>query len=246
MKEADDITADQMDSPHQDDEGQQKAILAALGLGLLRLSDKGTVLWMNDQARSLLSNALVPIHLPDGSKGMRLLTSGRGGKQPWEEVLQQRGKTGALAFEVHDTDGRLMPVLFEGTCEPDAHGGTQVVMSVRRNLEPPSTEDTYRALFEAVNDGIVVLDIETGAVVDNNRRAVEMYRYGEHDAPPRAAHETTSRPASEADAEAFAWMLRAARGKPQVFEWQAVDAEGREVILEVSLKRARLGGSTVL
>jgi PAS domain S-box-containing protein len=228
----------------QPDEGEQldahHKALRSMGIGLLRVTPTGVVLWMDEQARDLLGHALLATEQPGGAEE-RLLTLGHGGKQPWDVVLE-RGRATGLSYGVRDADGKLRSMVFEGTCETGSGGAIEVVLFVRRNEGLERTDDPYRAVFDEVNDGILVHDIETGAILDMNRRAAELYKYKKDEAPPTSPHETTDRPAEQANAQAFALMLKAAAGEPQVFEWPAVDREGRAMCLEVNLKRASVGG----
>ncbi len=100
----------------------------------------------------------------------------------------------------------------------------------------------YGAVFNAVNDAIFVHDIETGAILDVNQRACEMYCYSHDEFLSFSVADISSgvEPHRQEDAR---WHLhKAAEGEPQVFEWVAKDKAGRLFWVEVSLKRAVIGG----
>ena len=54
-------------------------------------------------------------------------------------------------------------------------GNTKVHRNAQPN--PKDTEDTYRRFFEFANDGIIIIDIETGVVVDVNPFTVDLLGY---------------------------------------------------------------------
>ena len=108
-----------------------------------------------------------------------------------------------------------------------------------------ASEANYRAIFNAVNDAILVQDVETGDIVDVNWKLFEMYGvspgdtgqlYEDH-VEPLAAGEPpyTAEKASE-------WFKKAAKGEAQLFEWKAKDKRGKQFWVEVNLKRALISG----
>jgi PAS domain S-box-containing protein len=230
------------DRRNKDDQAELLRNLAAVaGFGMLRVSGAGEVRWMDDRAKALLAHALLPIKSPGGTQSEQLLTLGHGGERPWEAVLRC-GEARGLVYWIRDASEKLVSFVFDGYAR-QARGEREAVLLVRPvTLETTDLGDPYRAVFDEVNDGIVVHDIETGAIVDTNRRAAELYQCDERDAPPTSPHQTASQLSwEETDSQAFARMLRAAAGEPQVFEWPIVDGKGESKCLEVSLKRARIG-----
>lgn len=108
-------------------------------------------------------------------------------------------------------------------------------MNPREEKQTVSSEaDAYRVLLDELNDGVVVQDIATGAVMDMNRRAVEMFG---------CSRGTNGGPGAESAAEAFSAMLETTGREPQLFEWRAKDRLGRTLYLEVNVKRAQVGTS---
>jgi PAS domain S-box-containing protein len=104
------------------------------------------------------------------------------------------------------------------------------------------SEARFRAIYDSIQEGIFIHDIDTGAILSTNRRACELFAMAEEDLLA-ASMETLSEgvpPYTHADA-AF-WMMRAAAGEPQTFEWHAKDSAGRLFWVEVTMRRAELGG----
>lgn len=109
-----------------------------------------------------------------------------------------------------------------------------------------NSEANYRAIFDAANDAIFLLDIETLKVVDVNKKGCELfcYPYGEivgldiGHLMPGEGHYTKKR------LEPF--IQKAVAGEPQLYEWMAKDKANRYFWVEVSIKRTVVGGVTRL
>jgi PAS domain S-box-containing protein len=226
---------------HGEDSGTLQRLIALAGLGVVRVSSSGNVIAMDAAAKALLGHALLPLG-SQGETSLRVLTVGQGGQRPWEAVLEH-GEQSGMVYGVRDATGKLDTVVFDGFAQVDSRGEREVVLLVRRAARETSTVgDPYRSVFDEVSDGIVVHDIETGAIVDMNRRAGELRGWGAGEALPVHPLETARQiPPEEVDSQAFARMLRAAVGESQVFEWPVRDRDERLRTLEVSLKRARIG-----
>ncbi|WP_247871879.1 EAL domain-containing protein [Azospirillum sp. TSO35-2] len=107
-----------------------------------------------------------------------------------------------------------------------------------------ASEERVRTIFDNVNDAIFIHDLDSGAIIEVNRRMAEMYGIG--DTPPAeidVAMISANVPPYTRD-DAAAWIRKAASGEPQLFEWQArrVD-DGTLFWAEVSMRRATLGGN---
>ena len=109
----------------------------------------------------------------------------------------------------------------------------------RRLME---SEQRFRAIFDSVNDAVLVHDLEGERTLDANGRATEMLGRTREEMRRSGIDSwgLTETPYSRADA--LNWLRKAAHGQPQVFEWQSRHRSGRTVMLEVNLKRARIGG----
>jgi two-component system sensor histidine kinase EvgS len=97
-----------------------------------------------------------------------------------------------------------------------------------------------QAIFNSTNDAIFIHDLASGAILEVNDRATELYGY------PRAAFvdldvATLSSGAPPFTQERALERIRAAAaGAPQVFEWQARAASGQLFWVEVNMRRADL------
>ncbi len=111
----------------------------------------------------------------------------------------------------------------------------------RRNKEKLlESERAYREIFDSINDAIYIHDIGDFRLVDVNRKTCELLEM-EREEILNTLPPDTGNPDYSPD-KAFEFMKKAAEGSPQVFEWQAVTGGGRKIMVEVSLKRAVIGG----
>ncbi len=104
-------------------------------------------------------------------------------------------------------------------------------MSTERRTEERTTADAalppaWRAGLDLVNDGVLVLALDDGAILDANRGAEQLYGL-----PREALRGATNDALSERRAPydqryALALLDRARAGDPQVFEWRARRGSG--------------------
>ncbi len=104
------------------------------------------------------------------------------------------------------------------------------------------SEANYRAIFDAASDGIVVHDIETAAVVDANRSALEMYGCTIDELRGTTIGVVSEGIPPYSDADAARLVAEAAAGEPLLFEWHARRKDGMLFWLEVNLRRCAIGG----
>jgi len=105
-----------------------------------------------------------------------------------------------------------------------------------------ASEATYRAIFNAANDGILVQNSETGQIVDANAAFCERHRCTTEEACRLNVGAFSSGEAQYTQEDALRWVHKAARGQPQRFEWRGKDTDGRLLWLDITLKRATIAG----
>jgi two-component system cell cycle sensor histidine kinase/response regulator CckA len=112
----------------------------------------------------------------------------------------------------------------------------------KSNEQLRQSEANYRAIFDSMNDAVFVHDIETGQILDVNKKMCEMYGYTNTEARRLTLGDLSAgeRPYSHEDAQE--WIRKAANGEPAVFEWQARHKTGKLFWTEVSLKQALVNG----
>jgi diguanylate cyclase (GGDEF)-like protein/PAS domain S-box-containing protein len=93
--------------------------------------------------------------------------------------------------------------------QPWKEGILRVMNSITRNDEPPGEPDLrdselrYRRLFEAAQDGILILDAETGAITDVNPFLIKMLGYSREEFVEKKLWEVGAFRDVEASQEAF-------------------------------------------
>jgi len=73
-------------------------------------------------------------------------------------------------------------------------------------------------------------DIETGAILDVNQKMCEMYGYSREEAQQIDIGVLSAGEPPYTIQDAKEWILRAAQGEPQHFEWRS-EGQGRACIL---------------
>ena len=105
-----------------------------------------------------------------------------------------------------------------------------------------ASEESYHELFDAVNEAVFVQDLTTGAILDVNRRVFDLYGYSAAEVRRLNVEALSAGIPPYTQEEALRRVRRAAAGEPQVFEWQAKGKDGTLFWVEVSLRRATVGG----
>jgi len=105
-----------------------------------------------------------------------------------------------------------------------------------------ASEEKFHAIFDHMSDAILIHDMATGAILDVNQAMCGMYGYS-HDEACAIDVEAISQGATPyTQKEAMAWMELAANGEPQLFEWLCKHRDGHLFWVEVSMRRASIGG----
>ena len=104
------------------------------------------------------------------------------------------------------------------------------------------SEENYHAIFDSANDAIFVHDMQTGAILDVNRKMTEMYGYTAEEAKKLTVEALSSGERPYNQDGAMEHIGKAVSGEPQLFEWLAKDRYGRTFWVEVNLKWAAIGG----
>lgn len=104
----------------------------------------------------------------------------------------------------------------------------------------------FRALLDAIHDAILVHDPETGAILDANQRAAELYGYSREALLEKHVGDLSVGLSPCTREDALAWMARALSEGPQTFEWMAQDQRGRFFWTEVMYRQADLRGRTLV
>ncbi|MGV3755064.1 MAG: PAS domain-containing protein [Verrucomicrobiota bacterium] len=103
------------------------------------------------------------------------------------------------------------------------------------------SEKHLQGTFDYVNDGILIHDCETGAILEVNARVVEMYGWTKEEIKQLPVGALSAGVLPYTHEEAVKWIRRAQVEGPQIFEWRARHRNGSLFWVEVNLRHARLG-----
>ncbi len=101
-----------------------------------------------------------------------------------------------------------------------------------------SAEASYRAIFDAAEDAIFVHDWDTGAVVDVNPKACEVYGYSYEELKRASVADVSSGEPPYTESDAVRWIEQAKRTGSAAFEWHRRNRDGSLHWDDVRLKRA--------
>ncbi len=147
-------------------------------------------------------------------------------------------------------DGTPVAVHLRGVpIESLGAGGKFCKIAITDISERKATEETiraseanYRAIFDTANDAIFVHDADTGAILDANQKAAEMYGYTTEELRHTCVQTLSDGNPPYSQKEAVEWIQRAMAGTPQRFDWKAKDRQGRVFWTGVNLKKVALNG----
>ena len=150
------------------------------------------------------------------------------GGQPWPRWIR------SFVFAVRDDAGAVREVVLVHEDVTEQRRAEQALRA---------SEQSYRALFELSNDPIYVHDVETGAILDANRKACEAAGLESVEEIRERGLALIAGGAAPFSAErAMEYVKRAAAGEPQRFEWRNDLGDGRQIWSEISLNRVTIGG----
>jgi PAS domain S-box-containing protein len=157
-----------------------RVMVETMNEGAVTLASDGTILYSNQHFADIVKESLEKvigssIYQYIASKDLQLF-----------EALVERGLKGKSKGELALQTGgeHSVPVLFSVTSlqltdMPGAVCAIMVDITERKKMEDALkiSEARYRRLFEAAQDGILILDFETGQIVDVNPFLLEMLGY---------------------------------------------------------------------
>lgn len=167
---------------------------------------------------------------------------------PGDAVFRAYGVDSYAGYPLFASDGRPLGLIAAGRMGPmkerERAESVLRIFSVRAaaEIERLEAEASYRAIFAGSEDAILVLDIDSGALVDANPRACSTvgYSYEEMLGLDMDAFSAGYEPYTVRQAAGF--LARAAAGEPQRFEWHRRNRDGSLHWDDISLKRVTLSG----
>jgi diguanylate cyclase (GGDEF)-like protein/PAS domain S-box-containing protein len=121
---------------------------------------------------------------------------------------------------------------------------------VRIDRSPSATlfgaDDRFRAIFDAVNDGIFISDPATGRFIEVNEPACRMFGYTKNELIGQDVDTLSSGVHPHTRDMAIELNRRALLGEPQIFEWQCRNRKGDLFWTEFSLRHAEFANIPVM
>ncbi|MCA0377134.1 MAG: PAS domain S-box protein [Gemmatimonadetes bacterium] len=162
----------------------------------------------------------------------------------------QRGELATTEFRARRKDGAVRLMQARGLPIVDDRGqvvkvlGTTLDITERRATEAAlrASEESYRTLFEHASDAMWLHDLDTGAFLEINQAACEMYGYSVEEQKAMGLTGLCLDEAPFRPEDALAFVRRAAAGEPQRFVWRGRHRDGHDVWGEVRLRRVQVNG----
>lgn len=156
----------------------------------------------------------------------------------------------AVEFRARRTDGEVRLFEARGLLVPGHDGrltkvlGTSLDITDRRRTVEAlrASEESYRTIFEHASDAMWVHDLDTGDFLAVNQAAVDMYGFSAEEQMAMGVAGLSAGVAPYRLEDARGFIMGAAAGVPQRFEWLGKHKDGRLIWGEVRLRRVSLNG----
>ena len=126
-------------------------------------------------------------------------------------------------------------------CTEVAFGLFYLFLIVPINEAERRAAERTEAVLQGINDALLIHNKDTGAILQVNQKMCAMWGYSSDEVLKCEIGDLSAGEPPYAHADARAWMDKASKLGPQLFEWQAKDSQGRPFWVEVNMRKARLG-----
>jgi PAS domain S-box-containing protein len=103
------------------------------------------------------------------------------------------------------------------------------------------SEEHLRDIFDGMSEAILLHDPQSGAILQTNHRARELFGYSEQELLQASVCDLTGEGTEDCGSAALEHIHRAATGERHSFEWLSKDKSGRPFWTEVALQAAMIG-----
>lgn len=165
--------------------------------------------------------------------------------------LIAQGGTQVYEAALTHADGTLHDVMFYKSVILRANGELRGLVGVILDISElkqaekalRESEERFRAIFDLIGDAVFIHDLTSGAILDVNQTMCDLFGYSREEVTRLDVEAISAGEPPYSQAEAMAWMRRAAEGEPQVFEWLGKRKNGELFWLEVNMRRAMIGAA---
>ncbi len=196
---------------------------------VLRISREGTVLYGNEASRSVLDAW-------ECSEGQIV-------PNEWRELVIDALETGSSRRTELECDDRVFSLTFAPVVGSNYVNVYALDVTERKRAEEAvrASEENYREIFNAANDGIFIHDMRTGEFLDVNQEGAEMLGYKPEEMRGMTLADISTDPPPYTEANAML-ELEEAHEHTQLLEWYARKKDGQRIWVEVNLKLAVIMG----
>jgi PAS domain S-box-containing protein len=103
------------------------------------------------------------------------------------------------------------------------------------------SEERFRTIFNWVNDAIFIQDPISGAILEVNQKACDIFGYSREVLCSLSIEELSAASSDYTQEMALKRIHLAAEGDPQIFEWKSKDSQGRLFWTEINIRHAIIG-----
>ena len=162
--------------------------------------------------------------------------------RPLEKEINRRQETEEELRQAHDL---LETRVRERTAElekvvNDLHDEIVERQLIEKNLK--ESEARYREIYNAPSDAILILEAESGAILDANRPMLQMYGYPLQEALRLDIGSISSDTPPFTRSEAIKRIANAVQLGPQLFEWLCKTKQGTPFWTEMAIKHTEIMG----
>jgi len=207
--------------------------------------DTGEILDVNDTYHEMVGYDDLERLRQLGIDGLSVTEEGYTGQRGRELIREvaETGETRTVEWRGERKEGTRL--WLEATLTPAEIGGERRVISIQRDVtERKRREREYEQIFNSVNDGIVVWDPETLAILDANDAYLEMLGYDDLEALRQRGVDglsvTEEGYTHERGLEIHQRVVET--GEPELIEWRGETSDGKRIWLEVKVAPAVIGG----
>jgi PAS domain S-box-containing protein len=168
---------------------------------------------------------------------------------PGDGMMHEQGIESYAASTLTDARGEAIGVVTVMSRRPLANQALVEAMlkifatRINAEIERRRSEANYRAIFDATEDAIFIHDFASGAILDANPKATEMYGYTREEFRRLTAASFCAREHPYTLEEVTRLFGEAKRGRVMRFEWRSIHKNGNPIWEEVTLKRVDIDGT---
>ena len=181
-------------------------------------------------------------------RAFRYLPRGVAAQFPEDAILVDNRIEGYAASTLNDAYGRAIGVLSVMSRRPlgdrNLFEAMLKIFAARlgAEIERRRSEASYRTIFEAAETAILVLDFETGSIVDANPKACATFGIGVDDLRRLSLEDFGTGEPPYAGADAWRLIERARQGELVRSEWRRRNRDGSLHWDEITLKKVEIAG----